>query len=38
MDFYHKILLKSDILKYNFSSDFLRKLALSMKEMTSSPG
>jgi hypothetical protein len=38
MDFYKNILLKSDILRYNFSNEFLETLALNMKEMTTSPG
>ena len=38
LDFYRRILQKSDILSYNFSNDFIKELALSMKEMTASPG
>jgi hypothetical protein len=34
IEFYYAILLKSETLKYNFSKDFLKILALKMKEKT----
>ena len=37
-DFYGRILMRCDIFRYNFSSEFIRALSLEMKEMTTSPG